>query len=277
MAIDLVGLVSRSLTPQSVGDLARALGINEAAAQKLVAAAIPTVLASLATTAAAPGGAKKIADAVSNSDPDLLTKLAGNINGGNVRALNEGANLLGGLLGGSGLINLVGALSQHAGVPQPAAQTTIGSIVQAAIGAVAQQDPSDWSDGNAIAALLGSQKDAIAAALPGELKQALSATGLLAGLGSLAAAGTAAAPTLGAARAAAARAPATTRAAPSPAPAAPRPSRFPTWAIILIIVIVLVAIWWYMATRREESQPAKQGMLEAPIEFVLATPPGSQG
>ena len=48
MAINLVSLVSQFLTPQLVGGLARALGINEAVAQKLAAAAIPAILASLA-------------------------------------------------------------------------------------------------------------------------------------------------------------------------------------------------------------------------------------
>ena len=75
MAINLVSLVSQFLTPQMVGSLARALGVNEAVAQKLVAAAVPAILASLGTAAAAPGGAQKVSDAISNSDPDILTKL----------------------------------------------------------------------------------------------------------------------------------------------------------------------------------------------------------
>ena len=41
MAINLVSLVSQFLTPQLVGALARAVGVNEAVAQRLVAAAIP--------------------------------------------------------------------------------------------------------------------------------------------------------------------------------------------------------------------------------------------
>ena len=92
MAINLVSLVSQFLTPQLVGSLARVVGVNEAVAQKLAAAAIPTILAALATTAAAPGGAQKLADTVSNSDPDLLSKLTSAIGGGNVGALSEGAN-----------------------------------------------------------------------------------------------------------------------------------------------------------------------------------------
>ncbi len=41
MAINLVSLVSQFLTPQLVGSLARAVGVNEAVAQKLVSAAVP--------------------------------------------------------------------------------------------------------------------------------------------------------------------------------------------------------------------------------------------
>jgi len=188
MALDLVSLVSQVLTPQLVGSLARAVGINEAVAQRLVAAAIPTILAALGTTAAAPGGAQKLVDAVSNSDPDLLTKLAGALSGGNTSALGEGATLLGGLLGGSGLSSIANALSQYSGAPATAAQPTIGAVTQAALGALGQQDPSNWSDPSSIAALFAGQKDAIAAALPGEISKALGATGLLAGLGGLGAA-----------------------------------------------------------------------------------------
>ena len=155
MAVDLVSLISQFLTPQLVGGLARAVGVNEAIAQKLVAAAIPTVLGALATTAAAPGGAQKIVDAVSNSDPDLLTKLAGAIGGGNLGPLSEGATWLGGLLGGSGAASIAGALGQFSGAPPAAAQSAIGAVAQAAIGAIGQQDPSSWSDPSSIAALFG--------------------------------------------------------------------------------------------------------------------------
>ena len=183
MAVDLVSVISQFLTPQLVGGLARAVGVNEAVAQRLVAAAIPAVLGAFATTAAAPGGAQKLVDAVSNSDPDLLSKLAGAIGGGNLGPLSEGATWLGGLLGGSGVASIAGALSQFSGAPPAAAQPAIGAVAQAAIGAIGQQDPSSWSDPASIAALFGSQKDAIAAALPPDLAKALSTTGLLAGLG----------------------------------------------------------------------------------------------
>ena len=183
MAINLVSLVSQFLTPQLVGGLARALGINEAVAQKLVAAAVPAILASLGTAAAAPGGAQKVSDAVSMSDPDILTKLSGAISGGNTRFLNEGGTLLSGLLGGGGLSSLTGALSQFSGAPQPATQALLGTVTHAAVGTIGQQDPSNWSDPSAILSMLNSQKSAISAALPPELSKMLGASGLLAGLG----------------------------------------------------------------------------------------------
>jgi len=282
MAVNLVSLVSQFLTPQLVGGLARAVGVNEAVAQKLVAAAIPVVLGALATTTAAPGGAQKVVDTVSNSDPDLLTKLAGALGGGNVRALSEGATLLGGLLGGSGVSSLAGVLSQFSGATQPAAQSALGAVAQAAVGTIGQQDPSNWSDPASIAALFGGQKDAIAAALPPEISKALGATGLLAGLGSLgAAAQTAGARATTAAASAASSAAATAASAvnrvqPTPQPPPSRASGFPMWAIILLIVIVLAAVWWFMTEREKAPEPAKTGWLPAPVEAVLLDLPGWQ-
>ena len=184
MAVDLVSVISQFLTPQLVGGLARTVGVNETVAQKAGRRRHPHRPRRVRHDRSGAWGAQKIVDAVSNSDPDLLSKLAGAIGGGNVRPISEGANWLGGLLGGSGVASIAGALSQFSGgAPLAAAQPAIGAVAQAAIGAIGQQDPSSWSDPASIAALFGSQKDAIAAALPPDLAKALSTTGLLAGLG----------------------------------------------------------------------------------------------
>jgi hypothetical protein len=286
MAINLVSLISQFLTPQLIGTLARALGVNEAVAQKVVAAAVPAILASLGTAAAAPGGAQKISDAISNSDPDILTKLTQAASGGNTRFLNEGSTLLSGLLGGGGLASLAGAISQFSGAPQPATQTLLGTATHAAIGTIGQQDPSNWSDPSAILSMLNSQKDAIAAALPPELSRALGASGLLAGLGGAAAAATrtatstvsSAATTASSTASSAVR---STEAAARSAQAAATSSTsgFPMWAIILIVVVVLLAIWWFMTQNQKAPEPAKTGMFDppAPIEYALVAAPSPVG
>jgi len=286
MAINLVGLISQFLTPQLVGTLARALGVNEAVAQKLVAAAVPAILASLGTAAAAPGGAQKVSDAISNSDPDILTKIGQAASGGNARFLNDGANLLSGLLGGGGLSSLVGALSQFSGATHPATQSVLGAVTHAAVGTIGQQDPSSWSDPASILSLLNSQKGAISAALPGELSRALGASGLLASLGGVGAAATQTAAST-ASNAASAASSAATSAANSAARSAESAARssqaaasssssgFPMWAIILIVIVVLLAIWWFMTERQKPAEPAKTGRLSVPVEHVLAALPSS--
>jgi hypothetical protein len=281
MAINLVSLVSQFLTPQVVGNLARALGVNEAVAQKLVAAAVPAILASLGTAAAAPGGAQKVSDAVSNSDPDILTKLTQAASGGNARFLNEGGTLLSGLLGGGGLSSLVGALSQYSGATHPATQTLLGAVTHAAVGTIGQQDPSNWSDPSAILSMLNSQKDAISAALPPELSKALGASGLLAGLGGAAAAATrtAASTVSSAATAASSTASSAARSAQAAASSVPAAasssSGFPMWAIILIVIVVLVGIWWFMTQNQKPAEPAKTGLLSSPVEYALRESPST--
>ncbi|HEX9169452.1 MAG TPA: DUF937 domain-containing protein [Roseiarcus sp.] len=269
MAINLVSLVQQFLTPQIVGTLARAVGVNEAVAQKLVAAAVPAILAALGTAAAAPGGAHKVSDAISNSDPDLLSKLSG----GNTQLLNEGASLLSGILGGGGLASLTGALSQYAGAPQGTVQPLLGAVTHAAIGTLGQQDPSNWSDPSAIASLFNSQKSAIAAALPSEVSSALGASGLLAGLGGAAAAATQRATSTVSSAATAASSTASS-AARSAQAAASSSSGFPTWAIVLIVVVVLALIYWYWQSH-QAAEPAKTGMFDppAPIEYALQAEP----
>ena len=274
MAINLISIVSQYLTPQVVGALARAVGVNEAVAQKLVTAALPAVLAALATTTAAPGGAQKVSDAVSNSDPDILTKISSAVSGGNLQPLTEGANMLSGLLGGSGLSTLVGALSQFSGAPQGAAQSAAGAVSHLVVGALGQQDPSNWSDASSIASLFASQKSAIAAALPGELSKALGASGLLAGLGAAAQAASATASSATrAAGAAASSAANTASSAANRAQSVSSSSGIPTWAIVVLVIIVLAAIYWFMSQRKEE--PPKQGMMRAPgaVEYALRVLP----
>lgn len=268
MAINLVSLVSQYLTPQMIGSLARVAGVNDAAAQKLVSAAVPAILAALGTAAAAPGGAQKVSDAVSNSDPDVLTKLRSAIAGGNSQALTEGANLLSGLLGGGGLASLAAALSQYSGAPLGAAQSVIGAVSQVVMGTIGQQDPSNWSDASSIVSMFNGEKSAISAALPADVSKALGASGLLAGLGGL---GAAAAQTATSTVSSAARSASTAASSAATSATSAASSRsFPMWAIVLIVIIVLVAIYWFMTQGQKPAEPAKQGMLDSPVRVEYA-------
>ena len=254
MAVDLIGLVSQYVTPQMIGQAAGAAGLDPTTAEELVGGAIPSVVAALASAAATPGGAQKIADAVSNADPDLLTKLSSAAGAAQNQIASDGAGKASALIGGGALSSLAAALSTHSGADQSIARLTIGAVAQALIGALGQQDPSMWSDGGAIAALFASQKNAIAAALPQDLAKSLGASGLLQGLG---AAGAAAASSAAGAAASQAR-------------AASASSGFPIWAIVVIVLMVLAALYWFFVMKKE-AQPA--AATPAAIHYAMAGAP----
>jgi hypothetical protein len=244
MAVDLIGLVSQNVTPQMISQIAGMAGLDPTTAEELVGGAVPTVVASLASAASTPGGAQKIADAVSNADPDLLTKLSSALGSGQSQVLADGASKLGSLIGGNGVSTLAAALSQHSGANQSTAQLAIGAVTHALVGALGQQDPSNWSDGGAIGNLLASQKSAIAAALPADLAKSLGSSGLLQGLGAA-----------GAAMAASAAA--APGAAVSQARAASASSGFPMWAIVVIVLIVLAALYWFFVMKKDVKPAAE--------------------
>ena len=64
MATNLVSSVMQFLTPDVVAKIARTLGIDPDLAQKVVAAAVPAILASFGGLAAKPAGAQQLSNAL---------------------------------------------------------------------------------------------------------------------------------------------------------------------------------------------------------------------
>ena len=273
MAINLVSLVSQALTPQLIGQIGSAIGANPAVAQKLVGGAVPTVIAALAGVAGQTGGAQKISDLVNNADSDALGKLTGGLAGGQSDVLSQGVSALSGIVGGSGLSSLAGALGQFSGATPAQAQSAIGAVSQALVGVLGQQDPSLWQDASSIASTFASQKDSIVSALPAGLGSLLTSSGMLAGIGGVGAA---------AASRATSTVSSTVTSASSAASgalnqASSTASSTPTWLIVVAAVVVLVAIAWYFsrgsappaapavapaATPTPSPSPSKAGMLD---------------
>ena len=72
MATNLVSLVMQFLTPNLIGRIASALGLDRRATEVAVAAAVPALLGGLTNVAATPDGARKLLDAVSLQPIDGL-------------------------------------------------------------------------------------------------------------------------------------------------------------------------------------------------------------
>jgi hypothetical protein len=273
MATNLVSSVMQFLTPDMVARIARTLGIDPDAAQKVVSAAVPTILASFAGLAAKPAGAQQLSETVQQQRPDMLSQITNVIGGPDQKAIADtGSGLLSTLLGGSGLNGLVSATSTFAGINQNASKTVLGLIAPMVLGALGQQQRDGGLDANGLANLLSSQKDQITAAMPSGLANMLGARGMLDALdGSLrrgadtasAAAGRMASTMSDSARGAgqvgygAARRPLTA-----------------SWPLWILGLVVLAGLGWYFLGEREHQLVEQtRGLINKATEDVATKTP----
>src|SRR5215468_6381253 len=185
MAINLVSLIMQFLTPDMIGRIASALGLDRNNTQTAIGAAIPGLLAGLSGVAAQPGGAQKLVDTV-RQQTGALGSFANMIGAsGQSSLIEKGSQILSSLLGG--------AVSKYAGLGQNASGSLLGMLAPIVMGTIGQQQGTRSLDAGAIASLLSSQKDNIVAALPAGFANLLGGTGLLDSLGGAARTATAAA------------------------------------------------------------------------------------
>jgi hypothetical protein len=251
------------LTPDVIGRIAAALGLDRNKAPAAIGAAVPGLLAALGGVAAQPGGAQKLADAA-KQQTSTLEDLARILGTGDQHSLvDKGSQMLSSLLGpNSDAIS--GAVAKFSGVGQGGAASLLGMLAPAVMGTIARQQGGRSLDASGIASLLAGQKDNIAAALPAGFGKLLAGTGLLDSLGGAArAAASTASQTVQAAasasRAAAdsaqrAAAPASRGVADSVQRAAATASSFsPNWRHWAIPLLAVVAALVYFFGRSTES------------------------
>ena len=183
MAVNLVSLVMQFLTPDMVGRIASALGLDRNTVQSAVNSAVPSLLAGFSNVAAQPGGAQKLVDAATQQT-GALDSFARTLGAGNQSSLIEsGSQLLSSLLGSRTQNLLAEAIGKFAGMGQTTAGSLLGMLVPVVLGTITQQQGATRLDPSRIGSLLAGQKDNIAAALPPQLGNLLAGTGLLDSLG----------------------------------------------------------------------------------------------
>ena len=179
MATNLISLVMQYLTPEMIGRIAAAIGLDRSSAQTTVSASVPALLAALSNTAIQPGGAQKLVDAA-KQHVGTLDNFAGIIGSGSQAAfVDKGSRILSSLLGGQNQSALAGAVAKVAGVGQGASNSLLGILAPLVMGTIAKQQGIGGLDPKNIVSLFAAQKDHIAAALPSGLRDQLRGTGLL--------------------------------------------------------------------------------------------------
>jgi Bacterial protein of unknown function (DUF937) len=193
MAINLVSLIMQFLTPDMIGRIASALGLDRTNTQTAIGAAIPGLLAGLSGVATQPGGAQKLVDTV-RQQTGAFGSFANMIGAsGQSSLIEKGSQILSSLLGSRDQTALAGAVSKYAGLGQNASGSLLGMLAPIVMGTIGQQQGTRSLDAGGIASLLSSQKDNIAAALPAGFANLLGGSGLLDSLGGAARTATAAA------------------------------------------------------------------------------------
>jgi hypothetical protein len=178
MATNLVSLIMNFLTPDMIGRIASALGIDRNETSSAIEAGVPGLLAALAGVATRPGGPQKLADAA-KQEVGTLDKFAGMLGStGQNSLVDRGSRMLGLLLGDRDQAALASAVGKYSGVGTVAGSSLLAGLGPLVMGAIAQQQGPRALDGSSIAGLLASQKDNIAAALPSGFGRLLGGTGL---------------------------------------------------------------------------------------------------
>jgi len=246
--MDLVRLIMEQLSPQLIGRIASALGLDPASAQKAVAAGVPALLSGLVSLVSKPEGASRLVTILQQQEPSQVDRTASLIGSGNQQALvDQGTNTLSSLFGNSTLNNLSGALGRFAGTGEGQAKSLLAIVAPMAMGVLGGQQKSQGLDAKGLANLLTSQKDSIASAMPAGFAKLLGSTGLLEGVSDrISDAGA------GATRAAQATATqmqstarTTTAAATRQATATRGLSGGWLWIIAALVVLALLAYYWY--------------------------------
>ena len=258
MATNLVSLVMQFLTPDVIGRIATALGLDRNFLQSAISAAVPALLAGLSGAAEKPGGAEKLVDAVKQQSGvlDNFVKTIGS--GGQSSLIDTGSRLLTSLLGGPDQSALAGAVAKFSGLSQNASGSLLGMLAPIVMGTIGKHIGARNLDANSLASLFSAQKDQIAQALPSGFGNLLRGTGLLNSLGDAAGKAAAAAgeaTTIAAAAtdqaaqyaSSAARTVSTTGQRATEAAAT---SSVPTWLYWLVPLVILAGVLWYLLNKQ---------------------------
>jgi Bacterial protein of unknown function (DUF937) len=184
VATNLVSLVMQFLTPDTIGRIATALGLDRGKVQSAIGGAVPALLAAFNEVATQPGGAQKLADAARQQANTLgnLTNMLGA--GGQSPLLERGTQMLSSLVNSQNQNALTEAMAQFTGMGQGATGSLLGMLSPIVMGAIGQhQGAARALDANGIANLFASQKNNIAGAIPAGLGGLLGRSGLLTSLG----------------------------------------------------------------------------------------------
>src|SRR5262249_61455482 len=145
MATNLVSVIMQFLTPDMIGRIASALGLDRNDASSTIEAGVPALLAAFAGVAARPGGQQKLADAA-KQEINTLDKLPGMAGAAGQAFAERGTKMLSSLLGSRDQTALESAIGKFSGIGSAARRSLRGSLAPVVMDRSAQQPGSPALD-----------------------------------------------------------------------------------------------------------------------------------
>jgi outer membrane protein OmpA-like peptidoglycan-associated protein len=185
MAIDIIELVRRQLTPEVATRLGLFTGETPSVTDKALASSVPTILAGMLHSASSPGGVDRLVGLLGQSQHDgrILSNLPGVLDGDGLSGLIRSGSSVVGSLFGPRQDAITTVIANASGARQSSAAALLGVVAPVVLGAIGRQlGSSGGVTGSSLVELLQSQRNAIVSSAPRGLASALG-TGDLASLG----------------------------------------------------------------------------------------------
>jgi hypothetical protein len=170
MANGILASILEMLTPDIIGKLATASGLDRTTTGSALGAAVPTILSSLAELATTPIGARRLTSAVAQQSSDLES-LSNHLMGS--QAADHGNDLLSSILGRRTTNILAAGIAGLFGVRANSIQTLVGMLTPFLLGGLRRLQGTLGVDADGLARMLVDQKDSIAQAIPADLSSYL--------------------------------------------------------------------------------------------------------
>jgi sporulation protein YlmC with PRC-barrel domain len=168
MTDNIVSAITRFLSPEVVGKIASASGLERDVAQEAVNASVPAILSGLTELASQPGGAKQLANAIADQPAGMLGNLVSSLTG-SAQLADKGTSLLSSLLGSSSVGTLASTVSRFIGSGEGSIRTMMGLLTPVILGVLGREQRAAGLDTGGLARMLTDQKDNIASAMPAGL------------------------------------------------------------------------------------------------------------
>ena len=120
VATNLISLVMQFLTPDMIGRIAAALGLDRNKVESAITGAVPALLAAFNNTATQPAGAQKLADAAKQQASTFGNLASVFATGGETSLVDKGSQMLSSLVGGQNRNALTDAIGRFTGLGQNA-------------------------------------------------------------------------------------------------------------------------------------------------------------